>query len=151
VPRVSREAEVIWEGSSAKGRGALTAASSGAFAGLPFSEPARIGDPEGQTSPEELIAAAHAACFGMSLAAELTRAKAPPERLTVRAEVVIDEVEGGNHRIVSSALTARARSRIGKDEFRAAADAADAGCPVSALIRGSATVSVDAALEQEVV
>ena len=147
MPRVAREAEVVWVGSSAKGRGAVTAASSGAFAGLPFSEPARIGDPDGETSPEELIAAAHAACFGMSLAAELTRAKAPPERLTVRAEVVIDEVEGGNHRIVSSSLTARARARIGDDAFRAAVDDADAGCPVSALIRGSATVSVDAALE----
>jgi lipoyl-dependent peroxiredoxin len=147
LPRVSREAEVVWEGSSAKGRGAVTAASSGAFAGLPFSEPARIGDPDGETSPEELIAAAHAACFGMSLPAELTRAKAAPERLTVRAEVVIDEVEGGNHRIVSSSLTARARARIGDDAFRAAVDDADAGCPVSALIRGSATVTVDASLE----
>jgi len=151
MPRIAREAEVTWEGSSAKGRGAVTAASSGAFSMLPFSEPARIGDPDGETSPEELIAAAHAACFGMSLAAELTRAKAPPERLIVRAEVVIDEVEGGNHRIVSSALTARARSGIGTDEFREAVAAADAGCPVSALIRGSATVSVDAALEHEVV
>jgi lipoyl-dependent peroxiredoxin len=148
VPRAAREAEVVWEGSSAKGRGALTAASSGAFAGLPFSEPARIGSPDGETSPEELIAAAHAACFGMSLAAELTRAKAPPERLTVRAEVVIDEVEGGNHRIVSSSLTARARARIGEDAFDAAVQAADAGCPVSALIRGSATVSVDATLQE---
>jgi lipoyl-dependent peroxiredoxin len=142
---------VIWEGSSAKGRGTLTAASSGAFAGLPFSEPARIGDPDGQTSPEELIAAAHAACFGMSLAAELTRAKAPPQRLTVRAEVVIDEVEGGNHRIVSSSLTARARAQIGQDAFHSAVADADAGCPISALIRGTATVSVDATLEQEVV
>jgi osmotically inducible protein OsmC len=151
VPRVAREAEVLWSGSSAKGRGSITAASSGVFSGLPFSEPARIGNPDGETSPEELVAAAHAACFAMSLAAELTRAKAPPERLTVRAEVVIDEVEGGNHRIVSSALTARARSRIEQDDFRAAVDAADAGCPVSALIRGTATVSVDAALEGEVV
>jgi lipoyl-dependent peroxiredoxin len=148
MPRAAREAEVVWEGSSAKGRGAVTAASSGAFAGLPYSEPARIGDPDGETSPEELVAAAHAACFAMSLAAELTRAKAPPERLTVRAEVVIDEVESGDHRIVSSALTARARARIGEDAFRAAVEAADAGCPVSALIRGTAAVSVDARLQE---
>ena len=148
MPRAARDAEVVWEGSSAKGRGAITAASSGAFAGLPYSEPARIGSPDGETSPEELIAAAHAACFAMSLAAELTRAKAPPERLTVRAEVVIDEVEGGHHRIVSSALTAQARARIEEDAFRAAVDAADGGCPVSALIRGTATVSVDARLQE---
>jgi lipoyl-dependent peroxiredoxin len=147
VPRASREAEVVWQGSSAKGRGAVTAASSGAFAGVPYSEPARIGDPDGETSPEELVAAAHAACFAMSLAAELTRAKAPPEQLTVRAEVVIDEVESGDHRIVSSSLTARARARIGEDAFRTAVADADAGCPVSALIRGTATVSVDASLK----
>ena len=148
MPRAAREAEVVWEGSSAKGRGAITAATSGAFAGLAYSEPARIGAPDGETSPEELVAAAHAACFAMSLAAELTRAKAPPERLTVRAEVVIDEVEGGNHRIVSSALKARARARIGEDAFRAAVEAADTGCPVSALIRGTAEVSVDAQLQE---
>jgi lipoyl-dependent peroxiredoxin len=148
VPRAAREAEVVWEGSSAKGRGAITAASSGAFAGLPYSEPARIGSPDGETSPEELIAAAHAACFAMSLAAELTRAKAPPERLTVRAEVVIDEVESGDHRIVSSTLTARARAAVGEVAFSAAVEAADAGCPVSALIRGTATVSVDARLQE---
>jgi osmotically inducible protein OsmC len=148
LPRAAREAEVVWEGSSAKGRGSITAASSGAFAGLAYSEPARIGAPDGETSPEELVAAAHAACFAMSLAAELTRAKAPPERLTVRAEVVIDEVEGGNHRIVSSALTARARARIGEDGFRSAVESADAGCPVSALIRGSAEVSVNAELQE---
>jgi osmotically inducible protein OsmC len=147
LPRASREAEVVWEGSSARGRGAITGASSGAFAGLAYSEPTRIGDPEGETSPEELVAAAHAACFAMSLAAELTRAKAPPERLTVRAEVVMDQVEDGNHRIVSSSLTARARAQIGQDGFDAAVADADAGCPVSALIRGSATVSVDATLE----
>jgi lipoyl-dependent peroxiredoxin len=147
MPRASREAEVVWQGSSAKGRGAITAASSGAFAGLAYSEPARIGDPGGETSPEELIAAAHASCFAMSLAAELTRAKAPPEELRVRAEVVIDEVESGDHRIVSSTLTARARAQIGEDAFRAAVADADAGCPVSALIRGTATVSVDATLE----
>ena len=150
LPRAAREAEVVWAGSSAKGRGAVTAASSGTFAGLSFTEPARIGDPEGMTSPEELVAAAHASCFAMSLAAELTRAKAPPERLTVRAEVVIDEVEGGNHRVVSSSLTARARARIGKDAFRTAVADADAGCPISALIRGTAAVSVDASLEEVV-
>jgi lipoyl-dependent peroxiredoxin len=147
VPRAAREAEVVWQGSSAKGRGAVTAASSGSFAGLPYSEPSRIGDPDGETSPEELVAAAHAACFAMSLAAELTRAKAPPEELRVRAEVVIDEVGSGDHRIVSSTLTARARAQIGEDAFRAAVRDADAGCPISALIRGTATVSVDATLE----
>ena len=65
----------------------------------------------------------------------------------MRAEVVIDEVESGDHRIVSSTLTARARAEIGESAFRAAVADADAGCPVSALIRGTATVSIDASLE----
>jgi osmotically inducible protein OsmC len=138
MPRAAREAEVIWEGSSARGRGSITAATSGVFAGLPFSEPTRIGPPEGETSPEELIAAAHAACYAMSLAAELTRMKSPPERLTVRAEVVIDEVVDTGHRIVSSALTVR-----GVGIPSEAIEAADAGCPVSALIRASAEVTVE--------
>ncbi|MEX2212102.1 MAG: OsmC family peroxiredoxin [Gaiellaceae bacterium] len=138
MPRAAREAEVVWEGSSARGRGAITAATSGAFVGLPYSEPTRIGSPNGETSPEELIAAAHAACFSMSLAAELTRVKTPPERLTVRAEVVIDEVGGTGHRVVSSALTVR-----GAGISKEAIEAADAGCPISALIRGSATVTVE--------
>jgi osmotically inducible protein OsmC len=149
MPRITRDAEVSWEGSSAKGRGALTAASSGAFAGLPYSEPARIAASGAEeTSPEELVAAAHAACYAMSLAAELTRDRTPPERLDVRATVVMDEVEGGDHRIVASELRVQGRVR-GSDEgaFAAAVARADEGCPISALIRGTATVTVDASLE----
>ena len=149
MPRVTREAEAVWEGTSARGRGALTGASSGAFAALPFSEPARVGAPDGQTSPEELLAAAHAACYAMSLAAELTRAKSPPGRLVVRATVVIDEVEGQGHRIVASELVVRGRAgEADGASFRAAVEAADAGCPFSALVRASGEVSIDAALEE---
>lgn len=151
MPRVSREAEVVWEGSSARGRGAITAASSGAFGGLPYSEPTRIGSPEGETSPEELVAAAHAACYAMSLAAELTRAKTPPERVVVRASVVLDEVEGQGHRIVASELVVTARVPGSDDDaFRSAVEAADEGCPLSALIKASAAVSVDAELQEVV-
>jgi osmotically inducible protein OsmC len=149
MPRVTREAEVSWEGSSAKGRGAITAASSGAFAGLPYSEPIRIAATGvEETSPEELLAAAHAACYAMSLAAELTRDRTPPERLDVRSTVVLDEVEGEGHRIVASELAVKARVR-GSDDgaFRAAVARADDGCTFSALIRASGTVSIDATLE----
>jgi osmotically inducible protein OsmC len=65
VPRIERVAEVSWEGNAARGAGALTAASSGAFAGLPYSLASRIGSPDGRTSPEELLAAAHGGCFTM--------------------------------------------------------------------------------------
>ena len=75
---------MTWEGNLARGEGSLTAASSGAFAALPYSLPTRVGTPEGKTSPEELLAAAHGGCFAMSLAGELTAAGTPPERLDVR-------------------------------------------------------------------
>lgn len=148
MPRITRDAEVTWEGSSAKGRGAITAATSGAFAGIPYSEPMRVATVPSETSPEELLAAAHAACYAMSLAAELTRDRTPPERLDVRSTIVMDEVEEVGHRIVASELRVRARVR-GSDDA-ALTDAtrrADAGCAFSALIRASATVSIDATLE----
>ena len=149
MPRITRDAEVIWEGSSAKGRGALTAGTSGAFAGLPFSEPMRIAASGAtETSPEELLAAAHAACYSMSLAGELTRDRTPPERLDVRSTIVMDEVEGEGHRIVASEIRVRAIVR-GTDDgaFTDAVRRADEGCPFSALIRASGTVSIDATLE----
>jgi osmotically inducible protein OsmC len=148
MPRITRDAEVMWEGSSARGRGSITAATSGAFAGLPYSEPSRIAEEAAETSPEELVAAAHAACFAMSLAGELTRRRLPPGRLTVRATIVMDEVQGEGHRIVESQLAVQAAvADPDEDAFRAAVADADAGCPLSALIRASARVSIDAQLD----
>jgi len=148
VPRIERDAEVTWEGSSARGRGQITAATSGAFAGLPYSEPTRIADTAAETSPEELLAAAHAACYAMSLASELTRRRTPPGRLTVRATIVLDEVEGEGHRIVESQLAVQAAVPNSEEgAFREAMAAADEGCPFSALIRASGTVSIDAQLD----
>jgi lipoyl-dependent peroxiredoxin len=148
--RITRDAEVIWEGSSAKGRGAITAATSGAFAGLPYSETSRVAENATETNPEELLAAAHAACFANSLATELTRRRTPPGRLNVRSTVVLDEVEGVGHRIVESQVVVRAAVPAAEAEgFRAAVADADAGCTFSALIRASGRVSVDAQLEEE--
>ena len=94
MPRIVREADVAWEGNLARGTGPITAASSGAFEALAYSLPTRIAAPEGKTSPEELLAAAHGGCFTMSLAGELTGAGAPPERLDVHCRITMDEVEG---------------------------------------------------------
>jgi osmotically inducible protein OsmC len=148
VPRIERQAQVTWEGSSARGRGAIWAASSGAFAGLPYSEPSRVGSPDGETSPEELLAAAHAGCFAMSLAAELTRARTPPERLEVTATCVMDEVEGAGHRVVAMDIAVRGRAD-GSDggAFQRAVEAAHDGCPVSALVGASAEVRINATFE----
>jgi lipoyl-dependent peroxiredoxin len=147
VPRIVREADVRWEGNVARGKGSISAASSGAFTDLGYSLPTRIGQSEGKTSPEELLAAAHGGCFTMSLASELTQAGTPPERLDVHCTITMDEVEGKGHQIVHSEVSASG-SVPGCDEaaFAQAAEAADAGCSFSALIRASATVTVSASL-----
>jgi osmotically inducible protein OsmC len=148
MPRIVREAAVSWEGNVARGSGALTAASSGAFTELPFSLASRVGNPEGKTSPEELLAAAHGGCFTMSLASELVKAGTPPERLDVQCVVTMDEVEGKGHQIVHSEIQARGVVPGCDDaSFAQAAEEADAGCPFSALIRASATVGVSASLQ----
>jgi lipoyl-dependent peroxiredoxin len=128
MPRIERTADVVWEGNVARGAGHITAGT-GAFADLPYSLPTRIGAAEGKTSPEELLAAAHAGCLAMSLASELSEAGSPPDRLQVTARVVMDEVEGQGHQIVASHVTV-----AGTDDDDAI-ERADASCPFSALLR----------------
>ena len=131
----------------ARGNGTISAAT-GAFEDLPYSLAARIERPDGKTSPEELLAAAHAACFAMSLAGELSKAGSVPEHLDVRATVTHDEVEGGSHRIVASELLARARvEKMDQESLERLAEVASEGCTLSALIEASARVTVNATLE----
>jgi osmotically inducible protein OsmC len=148
VPRITRTAEVTWEGNVARGNGAITAGS-GAFTGLPFSLPTRIGAAEGKTSPEELLAAAHAGCFAMGLAAELTGVEAPAERLDVTCTITMDEVEGHGHQIVGSAIEAVAHvPALDPAAFDGLVEAADAGCPFSTLLKNAGvTVALNATLE----
>ncbi len=148
MPRIERNATVTWEGNVARGTG-LISAGTGAFGELPYSLPVRIGaGNEGKTSPEELLAAAHAGCFAMGLAGELTKRGTPPGRLEVGCRVTMDEVEGKGHQIVHSTLDAVA-SVDGIDDagFDEAAQVADQECPFSALIRASAGVTINAKLE----
>ena len=147
MPRIQREANVSWDGNLARGSGTLSVASA-ALEAVPFSLASRVERPDGKTNPEELLAAAHAACFGMSLAGELTLAGSPPEHLDVTATVTLDEVEDGSHRIVGSDLVARARvAGIDGAELQRVADVADRGCPFSSLIKASGRVTVEATLE----
>lgn len=147
MPRIVREAEIDWEGTTARGSGVVTALSTGSFA-LPSTIASRVEVHQGKTSPEELLAAAHATCWVTSLGSELVRLGSPPERMVVRVTVTMDEVEGAGHRIVGSHIAARAVVPGADDERLAeAARAADEGCPFSALIRASATVTYDATLE----
>jgi lipoyl-dependent peroxiredoxin len=147
VPRVQREANVTWQGNVARGGGAISAAT-GAFEGLPYSLATRVERSDGKTSPEELLAAAHAACYAMSLAGELARAGSEPDRLEVAATVTLDQVEDGSHRIVASDLLARARvTDIDQETLDRLAHAASDGCTFSKLIEASGTVTVNATLE----
>ena len=148
MPRIERHAIVTWEGNVARGEG-LISAGTGAFADLAYSLPVRIGaGNEGKTSPEELLAAGHAGCFAMGLAAELTKRGSPPGRLEVGCRVTMDEVEGKGHQIVHSTIDAVAWvDGIDDAEFGAAVRVADEECPFSELLRAGAGVTVNAELE----
>lgn len=149
MPRIQRNATVTWEGNVARGSGTITGAT-GAFSELPFSLASRVERPDGKTSPEELLAAAHAACYGMSLAGELAGAGAAPERVEVVATITLDQVEDGSHRIVASELLARARVKeMDQATLEKLAESASEGCPFSQLIAASGTVTVNATLEGE--
>jgi osmotically inducible protein OsmC len=148
VPRVERSATVTWEGNVARGTGSISA-DTGAFSGLPYSLPTRVGQAEGKTSPEELLAAAHAGCLAMSLSNELSSAGTPPERLEVHVTVRLDEVEGRGHLIVGSRAVARGRvPGLAGDAWETALRAAHEGCTFSTLLRDAgAEVTVEGELE----
>lgn len=142
-----RRAEVAWSGDLVTGTGTVSAVSSNAFTDLPVSWAARTESPGGKTSPEELIAAAHASCFAMAFSGGLGRAGSPPERLAVSADVTFDKLEVG-WRVVSSHLTVRGVvPGMSNEDFVAAAESAKDGCPVSQALTGNVALSVDAALE----
>jgi osmotically inducible protein OsmC len=142
-----RRAEATWSGDLMSGNGTVSAVTSGAFAKLPVSWAARTEESNGRTSPEELVAAAHAACFSMALSNGLAKAGHPAERLDVSADVTFDNA-GGGWGVKSSALTVRGRvPGMSADEFRKAADAAKDGCPISKALAGNVELSVKASLE----
>ena len=142
----TREARAVWNGDLMSGSGTVGAASSGKFTDLPVSWSARTEAPGGKTSPEELLAAAHASCFAMALSAGLARAGTPPKRLEVSSKVTFDKV-GDNWSVVSSELEVSG-DVPGADAAaftRAAEDAKD-NCPVSRALKGNVKLSVNATL-----
>ena len=142
-----RRAEATWFGALTTGTGTVSAISSGSFDALPVSWAARTEAPEGKTSPEELLAAAHAACYSMALSGALGRAGTPPDRLDVAAMVTFDKLDAG-WRVVSSALTVRGVvPGMSLAAFTAAAEATKDGCPISVALAGNVALSVEATLE----
>ncbi len=141
-----RRAEVTWNGDLLSGHGTVSAVSSGAFSDLPVSWAARTESPE-NTSPEELVAAAHASCYAMAFSGRLARFGTPPQRLSVSADVTFDKLEAG-WKVTSSALTVRGVvPGISAEDFVSEAELARDGCPISVALKGNVELSVDAALE----
>jgi len=142
-----RRAEVTWNGDLFGGSGTIERTTSGAVAGLPVTWASRIEAPDGRTSPEELVAAAHASCFAMAFSAGLARNGTAPDRLAVTAAVTIDQTAAG-WTIVSSALTVRGRvTGLDAARFAELAEAAKDGCPMSRALKGSVAISVEPTLE----
>ena len=138
----SRHVDVDWSGSIMEGKGTAKAGS-GAFS-LPVNFPARIGEPQGQTSPEELIAAAHASCYAMALNATVGRKGGSIGRTRVTATVSADKSEAGI-KITTSTLkvTAEGLQGIEKGQFAEVAREAESKCPVSNALRGSLTIELE--------
>jgi lipoyl-dependent peroxiredoxin len=140
-----RTATTLWEGDLAHGNGNLSL-KSGATGDLPVTWASRTQRSEGKTSPEELIAAAHASCFAMALSHGLAEAGNPPQRLEVSATVTLD-VDAV--KVASSQITVRgAVPGLDADGFAQAAQGAADGCPVSGALKGNVDISVDARLSE---
>ena len=142
-----RQAAANWSGDLLGGGGSVTATSSGIFADQAITWRARTEASEGKTSPEELLAAAHAACYSMAVSHELAGAGFPPERVDVSVEVSADKTDSG-WTVLSSAITLRAKvPGVDAATFNEKAEAAKAGCPISRSIAGNVEISLDATLE----
>jgi lipoyl-dependent peroxiredoxin len=139
-----RKAEVTWQGDLMSGSGSVDSVTSGTFGGLDVSWTARTEEPNGKTSPEELIAAAHAACFSMAFSNVLAQAGHAPEQLNTSATVTFQPGEG----ITKSVLDVVGRvPGMDASAFQQAAEQAKENCPVSKALAGVPEISVTARLE----
>jgi osmotically inducible protein OsmC len=140
-----RRANVEWHGSLQKGSGALDLASSGALTGAEVSFPTRTEKPNGKTSPEELIAGAHASCYAMALSNVLAEGGNEPEELDVSAVVTLDM---GSLKVTTSRLDVRGRvSGLDQSGFEEAARQAEQLCPVSNALRDNVDIQLNPTLE----
>jgi len=138
-----RSASVVWQGDLINGSGTIAEAPSGAFGPLDVSWASRAEEPNGKTSPEELVAAAWASCFAMALSNVLAKSDNPPEKLETSATVTFQPGEG----ITKGVLTVRATvPDLDDSAFRAKAEEAKENCPVSKALAGVPDVTLEASL-----
>jgi len=142
----TRQARAKWNGDLATGSGEVSAVSSGKFSSLPVSWGARTEAPQGKTSPEELLAAAHASCFAMALSAGLAKGGTPPKTLEVTSTVTFDKV-GADWTVVSSDLQVTGVvPGLDAAGFAKAAEGAKDGCPISRALKNNVKLSVKSTL-----
>ena len=140
----TRKASATWEGGLKSGGGSFEG-ESGAIRGS-YSFGSRFGD-TGGTNPEELLAAAEAACFSMALSAGLEAAGTPAEQVRTSAACTVRPQPGGGFAVTTMALTVRARvPGIDAETFRKAAEATKEGCPISKVMKGNVEITLDAGL-----
>ncbi len=143
---ISRFAEATWQGSLLEGSGTIDYVSSGAFTRLPVTWASRTEEHNGRTSPEELIAAAHASCFSMAFSARLAKNNTPATKLSVKAVITFDKGDAG-WKIARSDITVRGDvPGIDQATFTALAEDARDNCPVSVALKGNVELAVDAQL-----
>jgi lipoyl-dependent peroxiredoxin len=142
-----RRADAEWQGPLPSGKGELTFTSSG-VGSYPVTWASRVEKSDGRTSPEELLAAAHASCYAMAFSAALGREASPPEHLHVQAVVSLNKKEGGGVEVTDSALEVRGKvPGIDQARFQELAEKGEEGCPISNSIRGNVNITVKATLE----
>ena len=143
-----RRASAVWEGNLLEGKGTIVDVGSGAFGNLPVTWAARTESSDGMTSPEELIAAAHASCYSMAFSSDLTKAGFPPERVNVSAVCTFDKI-GDKWTVKSMDLDVTARvPEIDRNTFQQVAEGARVGCPVSRALANNVDIRLNARLEQ---
>ena len=140
-----RTVEVVWEKDLLTGRGSVKMGSE-ALPEFPVTWASRTEAPGGKTSPEELLAAAHASCYAMALSATLARNRTPPERLSVTAQCTFDKV-GDGFKVTTMELTVRGKvPGLEQSAFQEVAQVAEKTCPISNAIRNNVEITLTAGL-----
>jgi lipoyl-dependent peroxiredoxin len=143
----TRKANATWSGTLAEGHGSVRPGTSGAFPELATTWTARTEEANGVTSPEELLAAAHSACYSMAFSNELSKAGFVPDRVDVTASVLFRKLDRWT--VISSTLDVTAKvPRIADEQFQQIAEMAKDGCPISRAIQGNVELAVHARLDR---
>lgn len=148
MAKIERQATAQWEGNLTEGHGKIVSVSSGTIEGLPITWEARTERSKDKTSPEELIAAAHAGCYAMAFSNTLAKAGTPAEKLSVNATSALEQIDG-KFKLTTIELDVHGKvSGLDQASFEKAALQAEQGCPVSNALRNNVQIRVKALLEK---